>query len=129
VKFIARGPDLIEQDMEGRETLSSLSLMSGADHLSHRLKSLRILAFSDYHDEQSIPDLIQIAAGRKADLILYGGDAVHRFRAESRNLFEELAVRAKYGVCAVAGNDDRNGKSDIARGENIRGPSPRTGAG
>ena len=43
----------------------------------------------------------------KPDLILYGGDGIARFRPGERNLFEEIAALSKYGLCAVAGNDDK----------------------
>jgi hypothetical protein len=58
--------------------------MHGHDKVTSRAKSLGILAFSDYH-VQSLTELPEFVAGRKPDLILYGGDAVHRFHEVARS--------------------------------------------
>ncbi len=69
---------------------------------------LRIVAFSDWRVGDI--DLLGGAVERlqpPPDLILYGGDDISRFRpSDGRNLFERLAVCARFGLCAVAGNDE-----------------------
>src|SRR5262249_37546292 len=71
--------------------------------------SLNVIAFSDYRI-QDIYRLIECVAENKPDLVLYAGDDLGRFHSPDENLFEEIARHAKYGVCAVAGNDDADAK-------------------
>src|SRR5262249_36557331 len=99
-------------DEDGTETPSSFSQLSNVSTLRSRSKKLRVLAFSDYRT-QDIGKLVGHVASRKPDLILYGGDDLARFHSAGENLFEKLAGHSKYGLCAVAGNDDRNGHSYI----------------
>src|SRR5690348_7714204 len=111
VRFLYRGAEVWEEDEEGTRSRTRLSLMDGHDAVSHRAKSLRILTFSDFQDKQNIKAVAEFAAGRNLDLIIYGGDAIDRFHEGGQNLFEELASRTRYGVCAVAGNDDDDGRA------------------
>lgn len=70
--------------------------------------SLRLVAFSDYR-VQDIDLLIEelLKLQPRADLILYGGDDIRRFRPSAeKNLFEGIARCSRYGLCAVIGNDD-----------------------
>jgi Icc-related predicted phosphoesterase len=77
--------------------------------------------FSDYR-VQDIELLIE-HIGKiepQPDLILYAGDDINRFRpSRDRNLFEELASKARCGVCAVAGNDDRPSVTRRIRGRAV----------
>jgi len=69
---------------------------------------LRLVAFSDYR-VQDIELLIEELSKLqpRADLILYAGDDIKRFRPPGgRNLFEAIASQARYGLCAVVGNDE-----------------------
>ena len=70
---------------------------------------LRLVAFSDYRVqdvELVIEELSKIDP--RPDLILYAGDDIDRFRPlGGKNLFEAIARHARYGLCAVAGNDDK----------------------
>jgi len=89
---------------------------------------LRLAAFSDYRvqdievliDELSKlepPADIVLYAG---DDILYAGDDIKRFRPSFRkNLFEMLACCARYGLCAVAGNDDEPPVQKLISGKSV----------
>ena len=73
-----------------------------------RGRTLTILAFSDCR-VQSLDELVAWVRNYAGpfDLILYGGDDVRRFRPDpDTNYFEQLAAETRYGLCAVAGNDD-----------------------
>jgi Icc-related predicted phosphoesterase len=106
-----RGSEVLRVD-DGIETTLNLWLQSGCTTLSRRPNALRVIAFSDYRT-QDIRTLIRHLANRKPDLVLYGGDDLDRFHCGGENLFEELARHAKYGLCAVAGNDDKDGHAHI----------------
>lgn len=69
---------------------------------------LRILAFSDIR-VQDIEEIVRwVRRQPKFDVIVYGGDDVHRFvRPPSTNFFARLASLARYGLVGVIGNDDR----------------------
>lgn len=74
--------------------------------VSHRGSSLRIVGFSDWR-VQDIRGLIRyLETQERPALILYAGDDIGRFRPPYENLFEQLAGLSRYGLCAVAGNDD-----------------------
>jgi len=86
---------------------------------------MKILAFSDWRI-QSIEKLVEYLKrmNEKPDLIVYAGDDIGRFNkipkeripkhlrklylntSISKNYFEEIARFSKYGLFAVAGNDD-----------------------
>lgn len=73
-----------------------------------RPAELSILAVSDIRS-QPLDDLFHHLAQltSKPDLIVYAGDDVARFQpAGGPNYFEALASRSRYGLVAVAGNDD-----------------------
>jgi Icc-related predicted phosphoesterase len=81
---------------------------------------LRLIAFSDYR-VQDIQLLIEELSKLQPcpDLIVYAGDDISRFREEGKNLFEDLAKCSKYGICAVAGNDDSPGHQKHIRGRSV----------
>jgi len=87
--------------------------------VSHRGSSLRIVGFSDWR-VQGIRGLIRfLETQKKPDLILYAGDDIGRFRPQCENLFEELAGLSRYGLCAVAGNDDAPATRELITGQNV----------
>ena len=76
--------------------------------LSGRPHELNIMAFSDCRIQplEWFVSWVQEFGGQ-LDLILYAGDDIARFRPDSKtNYFEQLAALTRYGLCAVAGNDD-----------------------
>jgi len=76
--------------------------------LRGRPGELRILAFSDCRT-QPLDWFVRWVhdCDEPIDLILYGGDDIARFRPDPKtNYFEQLAALTRYGLCAVAGNDD-----------------------
>ena len=88
---------------------------------------LRIVAFSDYR-VQDICLLVDFIKGLqpRPNLILYAGDDVERFHSEKGNFFEQLAMLATHGLCAVLGNDPPERKYEIhERVSKI--PDPTTG--
>jgi Icc-related predicted phosphoesterase len=91
-----------------------------AARLGEHSGPLRLIAFSDWR-VQDISLLAEEIAkfSIKPDLILYGGDDIARFRDQGRNLFEDLARCSKYGVCAVAGNDDLPGHQEHITGHSV----------
>lgn len=50
---------------------------------------------------------------------MYAGDDIRRFRPPRENLFEELASLSRYGLCAVAGNDDAPPAREFISGQNV----------
>ena len=82
---------------------------------------LRLVAFSDYrvHDiELLIEELSKLRP--RPDMILYAGDDVARFRPSGdKNLFEAIASCARYGLCAVAGNDDQPSVRELICGKSV----------
>jgi Calcineurin-like phosphoesterase len=87
--------------------------------VSHRGSSLRIVGFSDWR-VQDIGGLIQfLESQERPDSILYAGDDIGRFRPPYGNLFEELAGLSRYGLCAVAGNDDAPSAKELISGHNV----------
>lgn len=85
-----------------------------AVELGEHAGPLCLVAFSDWH-VQDISLLAEEIAKFpvKPDVVLYGGDDTSRFREQGKNLFEDLARCSKYGICAVAGNDDVPGHQNI----------------
>jgi Icc-related predicted phosphoesterase len=58
--------------------------------------------------------------GCPLDLILYAGDDIARFRPDPKtNYFEQLARLTKYGLCAVAGNDDVPKHRELIKGRRV----------
>ena len=103
-----RGLLVLVTNPEGQGSTSySLSLRRRLATRTHKGNSLRIAAFSDYRvqDLRALIDFLKTKA--TPDLVLYAGDDIHRFQPRGKNLFEEIARVTKYGVCAVAGNDDQ----------------------
>lgn len=82
---------------------------------------LRLVAFSDYRVqdiELLIDELSELAP--PPDVVLYAGDDIKRFRPPHRkNLFGMLACRARYGLCAVAGNDDELSVRKLISGKSV----------
>lgn len=82
---------------------------------------LRLVAFSDYR-VQDIELLIEKLSKLqpRPDLILYAGDDIERFRpAGGKNLFEAIASHARYGLCAIAGNDDEPSVRRLVSGKSV----------
>jgi Icc-related predicted phosphoesterase/uncharacterized protein YprB with RNaseH-like and TPR domain len=79
------------------------------------------VAFSDYrvHDiELIIEEFSRLQP--PPDLILYAGDDIRRFRPfEGKNLFEAIAACARYGLCAIAGNDDQPSVRELICGKSV----------
>lgn len=93
---------------------------SKAVQLGEHSGSLHLIAFSDWR----VQDISLLAEEisklpTKPDLILYGGDDIARFRERGRNLFAKLARCSKYGICAVAGNDDAPGHQKHISGHSV----------
>ena len=87
--------------------------------MPHRGDSIRLLAFSDYR-VQDIGSLIRfVQSQRRPDLILYAGDDIRRFRQAQTNFFQRLAALSRYGLCAVAGNDDRPEVRELITGRHV----------
>lgn len=56
----------------------------------------------------------------KPDVILYGGDDIERFHGSVQaNLFEVLAAKSTFGLCAVAGNDEPLLMRKLIRGNRV----------
>ena len=84
--------------------------------VSHRGSSLRIVGFSDWR-VQDIGGLIRfLESQERPDLSLHAGDDIGRFRPPYGNLFEELAGLSRYGLYAVAGNDDAPSARELISG-------------
>lgn len=96
--------------MKGSNRLGSNAKSAALEavNLGEHSGALRIVAFSDYrvHTIELLAEIVS-KLQPKADLVLYAGDDIRRFRpAGGENLFEVLASHARYGLCAVSGNDD-----------------------
>lgn len=105
-KLILEGRNFVLVDENGEKRLLPYRLLDTTVEVPHRGGSLRILAFSDYR-VQDISALIRfVKSQERPDLIVYAGDDVGRFRQGGKNHFQRLAALSKYGLCAVAGNDD-----------------------
>jgi hypothetical protein len=81
-----------------------------------------LVAFSDYR-VQDIELLIEELSKLRphADLILYAGDDIERFRPHGgKNLFEAIASQARYGLCAVVGNDEEPSVRKLVSGKLVR---------
>ncbi len=91
-----------------------------AVELGEHAGPLRLVAFSDWR-VQDISLLAEEIAKFpvKPDVVLYGGDDISRFREQGKNLFEDLARCSKYGICAVAGNDDSPGHQEHIAGHSV----------
>ncbi|MCI0557772.1 MAG: ribonuclease H-like domain-containing protein [Nitrososphaera sp.] len=105
---------------------------------------LKIIAFSDCR-VQDLDKILLWVQSRTPDLILYAGDDIARFRPdafpprfvpvypekyaddpeslrcpeETINYFEELADAARFGLCAVAGNDDEPSTRALIKGKKV----------
>jgi Icc-related predicted phosphoesterase len=84
-------------------------------------RELRILAFSDCR-VQPLDWFVQWVRdfGAFPDLILYAGDDIARFRPDRKtNYFEQLASLTRYGLFAVAGNDDLPDQRHLITGHKV----------
>lgn len=89
--------------------------------VARSVKALRIVAFSDCR-VQDIGTIVSWVKGRlkEPDLIIYAGDDIARFVPDpGTNYFEQLASLSRYGVLAVAGNDDLPEHRDLIRGHKV----------
>jgi Icc-related predicted phosphoesterase len=105
-KFYEDGRVCRVDDQGAEKYLYTRSCLKDVTKIRHRSSSLKLLAFSDCRSQDIGTFIARMQEWPKPDLILYGGDDVARFRAGGRNLFEEIAALSRYGLCAVAGNDD-----------------------
>lgn len=82
---------------------------------------LRLIAFSDYRVQDIELFIEQLAKLQpRPDLILYGGDDIQRFRPPNgKNLFEVIASYARFGLCAIAGNDDLPSVRRLVSGKSV----------
>jgi Icc-related predicted phosphoesterase len=82
---------------------------------------LRIAAISDYRAQEMSLLVDAISRLRPTpDVILYGGDDIERFHGLIQgNLFEVLAAKSKFGLCAVAGNDEPLPMRKLIRGNRV----------
>ncbi|MGH9711859.1 MAG: metallophosphoesterase [Candidatus Acidiferrales bacterium] len=83
---------------------------------------LLVVAFSDYR-VQDIELLVEELSKLqpRPDLILYAGDDIERFRPSGgKNLFEAIASQARYGLCAVVGNDDEPSVRKLVSGKSVK---------
>jgi Icc-related predicted phosphoesterase len=120
VKIICRGLDVTRVSSEGGEVSRyRLALLREFANAPHRGLSLRIVAFSDWR-VQEVGSVVRFLKDQvKPDLILYAGDDIQRFRPPRKNLFQQIAKLARYGLCAVAGNDDDPATRDLIGGRNV----------
>lgn len=83
--------------------------------------SLRLVAFSDYRSQDIEVLLSELSKVQPPpDLILYAGDDVGRFRPSRRkNYFAAIARFARYGLCAIAGNDDLPSARELIGGKRV----------
>jgi len=81
---------------------------------------LRIAAFSDYRAQDIEIVVNEIAKIRpRPDLVFYAGDDISRFRRRGKNFFEIIASHSRYGLCAVAGNDDDPSTRRLISGKSV----------
>jgi Icc-related predicted phosphoesterase/uncharacterized protein YprB with RNaseH-like and TPR domain len=102
------------------KTRGTRSRRNSAVNLGDHSGCLRLVAFSDYRAQDVeilIRELSKIQP--QPDLILYAGDDIARFRPPGGNLFETIASHARYGLCAVAGNDDLPSASGLISGKSV----------
>ena len=115
--FRSRRFFLIEED--GKEHLLPFNPIQKVADVHHAGNSLRLMAFSDFR-AQNLESLIRLLKSQnQPDLILYGGDDIGRFRQGGTNFFERLADLSRYGLCAVAGNDDLPNVRNLITGRNV----------
>lgn len=119
-RILCRGLDVTRINQQtGAVTKFSLELLKKTVRLAHRGSSLRAIVFSDWR-VQSFESLIRfIKQQSKPDVILYAGDDIERFQQGKQNLFVQLAKLSRYGVFAVAGNDDPPDTRKLISGRNV----------
>lgn len=119
-KIVCKGLEVTRLDSEGKEVSRyHLELLTKFTRIPYRGTSLRVVAFSDWR-VQDIGALIRfIRAQKKPDLILYAGDDIRRFRPARKNHFKEIAKLSRFGLCAVAGNDDPADTRKLITGRNV----------
>lgn len=107
MRIICKGRDVTLFDANGVEfSRYRLELLSRIERVPYHGSPLSVIAFSDWR-VQDISALVRfIKALEKPDLVLYAGDDIKRFRADGKNYLRELAKLSRFGLCAVAGNDD-----------------------
>jgi Icc-related predicted phosphoesterase len=119
-KILWKGPEVVLLDSDGEEVSRyRLELLRKTVRLPYRGSTLRLIAFSDWR-VQDIRELIRfVREQERADLILYAGDDISRFRPAKKNYFQEIAKLSRFGLCAVAGNDDRADTRTLIAGRNV----------
>jgi len=118
-RLTLRGRKFVIVGQDGGQRVLPCQLLERTVRLPHRGDSLRVLAFSDYR-VQEIGSLIRfVQSQQQPDLILYAGDDIRRFRQPRTNFFQHLAALSRYGLCAVAGNDDRPEIRELITGRRV----------
>src|ERR1700722_5007699 len=103
----------------GEENVLPFRVVENPSKVPHRGHSLRLIGFSDFR-VQNLDSLVRFLKSQdKPDLILYGGDDIKRFREGGTNFFERLADISRYGLCAIAGNDDPPDARSLITGRNV----------
>lgn len=103
----------------GEERALPWQLLERIASVTHRGSSLNLATFSDFR-VQNLDSLVRFLKSKDPpDLILYGGDDIRRFHENGENFFERLADMSRYGVCAIAGNDDRPDVRNLITGRSV----------
>src|SRR6266568_399950 len=118
-RLTLQGRKFVIVGQNGEQRVLPCQLLERTVRVPHRGDSLRLLAFSDYR-VQDIGSLIRFVKSQpRPDLILYAGDDIRRFSEPETNFFERLAVLSRYGLCAVAGNDDKPEVRELITGRHV----------
>ncbi len=108
---------LIEEN--GEEHVLPFQPLEKIANVPHLGDSLRLVAFSDFR-LQNLDSLVRFLKSQdQPDLILYAGDDIRRFHESGTNFFERLADISRYGLCAIAGNDDPPEVRNLITGRNV----------
>lgn len=103
----------------GEERILPCHILERIARVPHDGDSLRLVAFSDFR-VQNLDSLVKfIKSQDRPDLIVYGGDDIRRFHEGGTNFFERLADLSRFGLCAIAGNDDHPDTRSLITGQNV----------
>jgi Icc-related predicted phosphoesterase len=118
-RIILRDRRFLFVGQDGEHRVLPYQLVERIATAPHCGDSLRLAAFSDFR-VQNLNSLIRFFKSQdQPDLILYAGDDIRRFHEGGTNFFERLADISRYGLCAIAGNDDRPEVRDLITGRNV----------
>jgi hypothetical protein len=114
-----RGQQFFLIEEGGQEHVLPFQPVKKIAEVSHFGDSLRLIAFSDFR-VQKVESLLRFLQSQDPpDLILDGGDDIRRLHESGTNFFERLADLSRYGLCAIAGNDDPPDVRDLITGRNV----------